>query len=68
MSQTICALSTGPVVRKEYSVGADGLDNHGADCDIVAARGHGDPIVVFDAVFLGEAGVKFCAWLGILID
>src|SRR5579864_405 len=68
VSQTICAARAGPVVRDENGVGANRFDHHCADCKIVPAGGHCDPIAVFDVVLLGEAGMNLCAWLWILID
>src|SRR6185436_2945267 len=68
VSQTICATRPGPVIRDENGVGADRFDHHRADCKIVAAGGHCDPIAVFDVVLLGEPGMNLCARLWILID
>src|SRR5215469_12332088 len=68
VSQTICAARSSPVIRNEDGIGSNSLDYHRADCDIVAARSYGDPIAVFDAVLFGEARVKFCARLWILVD
>ena len=68
MSQTICAARAGPVVRDENGVRADRFDHHCANCQIIAASGHGEPIAVFDVVLLGEPGMNLCTWLWILID
>src|SRR5262245_63916822 len=68
VSQSICAARTGPVVRNEDGVGTNRLDHHGANRDIVAARGYGDPVAVFDAVFFSKPGVKLCTRFWILVD
>src|SRR5215470_17685921 len=68
VSQTICAARSSPVIRNEDGIGTNSLDNHGADRDIVAARGYGNPIAVMDAVFFSEARVKFRARLRVLVD
>ena len=68
MRKTICAARAGPVVRNENRVGTDGLNDHGANRDVVASRRYGDPIAVFYAVLVGEARVEFCTRFGILID
>src|SRR5579864_9515613 len=68
VSQTICAARAGPVVRDENGVGANRFDHHCADCKIVTAGGHCDPIAIFDPVLFGKARMKFCTRLWILID
>src|SRR5215469_2825998 len=68
VGQTVGAPCTRPVVRNENGVGADCLHHQRTKREIVAARGHCYPIVVFDPALLGQPRMQFSPRLWILVD
>ena len=67
MGEPVGAASAGPVIRNEDSIGTNGLHDHGANGQIVAASGDRDPVAVLDSMLLGQPRMNFSPRLRILV-
>src|SRR5215469_12157625 len=66
--QTVGAAYTRPVVGNKDSIGADRFHHQSAKREIIAARGHSNPVAFCDSVLFGEPRMQFRTPLWILVD